>query len=77
MKTKKIKISIDFNVDVIQQDIMVGVSGLISKYRLYIQTSCNDFDSCDLFTKKISLTCEFRSVEEMFDFNKELQEILL
>lgn len=77
MKTKKIELSIDLNVDIISQDVMIGISGLISKYKIYIQTSVNDYNSCDLFAKKISIKCEFYNLEQMFDFNKELQKILI
>jgi len=76
MKTKKIELSIDFKVDIISQEVMIGISGLINKYNIYIQTSVNDYNSCDLFTKKISVKGEFYNLEQLFDFNKELQEIL-
>lgn len=77
MKTKKIELNIDLTVDVISQDVMVGVSKLISRYQMYIQTHANDYNSCDIFSKKISIRVEFYNLEQMFDFNKELQEILL
>lgn len=76
MKSEDIKQTITIKTEHIDRKTFLGLRDLITKY--YFQFSHVTEDNGEFgFMYVITLHINLRSIEEMFYFNKELQEILL
>jgi hypothetical protein len=76
MKSRDIKQTIEIKTECMYSVFFKGLSDLINKYKFYFQ-SITEENQCQGMYHKITITAIFNSFEQMFDFNKELQEILI